>query len=265
MKANNITICVPSCGCTRDCPYCISKMTPDAMGVYKFSEDRIKRALRFAQTLGATSLLITSRGEPLLNIDDVRKVIRIANENYMPTEIQTNGDIEEYVAELAENGLSVYAVSIDNVDQIEEQKELYKCVNENSLILRWTVVLHDETMKMNFMDWLRLAQSHGVRQLSFRKLTAPINPRDKQPAIWISENVHNLDSWMGELEAYIKNRKIIRTLAFGPKVIEAETVSLTYFPYCIQESGNEEELRSLILREDGHVYTDWNSNASILF
>lgn len=146
----------------------------------------------------------------------------------MPTEIQTNGDIEEYVAELAENGLSVYAVSIDNVDQIEEQKELYKCVNENSLILRWTVVLHDETMKMNFMDWLRLAQSDGVRQLSFRKLTAPINPRDKQPAIWISENVHNLDSWMGELEAYIKNRKIIRTLAFGPKVIEAETVSLTY-------------------------------------
>jgi organic radical activating enzyme len=265
MKANNITICVPSDGCTRDCPYCVSKMTPDSIGVYKFNEERVRLALNFATTLGATSLLITSRGEPMLNIEDVRMVLRAAKEKYLPTEIQTNGDVDEYVEELAQGGLSVYAVSIDNAGQVKSQQQLYRRIIDNSMILRWTVVLHEETMKMGVAEWLALAESHGVRQLTFRKLTVPNNPRDPAPAEWIANNTHPLDAWMGALDRYVEKRKVIRTLAFGPKVIEAGSISLTYFPYCIQESGNEEELRSLILRDDGHVYTDWNSMASVLF
>lgn len=265
MKANNITVCVPSRGCTRDCPYCVSKMTPDSIGVYKFTEERVALSLNFAKTMGATSLLVTSRGETLLNFEDVRMVMRIAKEINLPTEIQTNGDVDEYVRELAESGLSVYAVSIDNAGQVERQKGLYKDIIANSMILRWTVVLHDVSMKMNVEEWLKLAESHGVRQLTFRKLTVPHSPRDKLPAQWISEHVHNLEPWMKELDTFVEKRKVIRTLVFGPKVIEAGSISLTYFPYCIQESGNEEELRSLILREDGHVYTDWNSVASVLF
>ena len=265
MKANNITICVPSKGCTRNCPYCISKMTPNVIGVHKFSTERIMRAIAFAQTMGATSLLITSRGEPLLNIRDIRRVITIAKEKFIPSEIQTNGDIDKYVDELAKNGLCVYAVSIDSIKQTEIQKRLYERVNHCSMILRWTVILHDENMKLDVKNWLDLAQAHGVRQLSFRKLSVPLNPRDERPAKWIAQHSKNFPQWMKGLEAYIENRKIIRKLVFGPTVIEAESISLTYFPYCIQESGNEEELRSLILREDGHIYTDWNSNASILF
>jgi len=265
MKANNITVCVPSRGCTRNCHYCVSKMTPDSIGIYKFNEERVKLSLSFAQTLGATSLLITSRGEPLLNIEDVRMVLAVAREKYLPTEIQTNGDVDQYVHELAEGGLSVYAVSIDSVSQVDRQKNLFKEIVANSLILRWTVVLHDESMEMSLEEWLKLAESYGVRQLTFRKLTIPDNPRDKETAQWISDNAHRLIGWMNKLEEYVENRKIIRTLSFGPKVIEAGSISLTYFPYCIQEGGNIDELRSLILRDDGHVYTDWNSMASVLF
>ena len=265
MKANNITICVPSLGCTRSCPYCISKMTPDSIGTAKFNEERVRLSLSFAQTLGATSLLITSRGEPLKNMEDVRMILKVAREKLIPTEIQTNGDVGEYARELAEGGLSVYVVSIDNAGQVERQSGLYRDILANSMILRWTVVLHDVSMKMSVHEWLALAETHGVRQLTFRKLTVPSNPRDTVPAKWIEDNVHNLGDWMRELEKYVANRKVVRTLSFGPKVVEAGSISLTYFPYCIQESGNEDELRSLILRDDGHVYTDWNSMASVLF
>ncbi len=265
MKANNITVSVPSLGCTRSCPYCISKMTPDVIGVEKFTEARIELALRFAQSMGATSLLITSRGETLKNMDAVRSVMKIARVNFLPAEIQTNGDLDMYVDELALEGLNVYAVSIDNPDQLEQQKKLYESVNANGLILRWTVNLHDGTMRLTAEEWLQIAQEQGVRQLSFRKLTAPSHPVDEKPARWIEKNVHHLDRWMEQLDFLLKDRKVIRSLSFGPKVIEIGAISLTYFPYCIQESGNEEELRSLILREDGHVYTDWNSMASVLF
>jgi hypothetical protein len=48
-------------------------------------------------------------------------------------------------------------------------------------------------------------------------------------------------------------------------VAGAGLISPTRFPYGIRESGNEDELRSLILRDDGGVYPDWNSMASVLF
>jgi hypothetical protein len=265
MKPNNITVCVPSRGCTRDCPYCISKMTPAAAGPARFGADRIELALRFAQTLGAASLLVTSRGEPLCNADDVLLVLQIARRIFLPAELQTNGDIADRVGELAESGLRVYAVSIDSRAQVTAQADLFAAVVRSGLVLRWTVALHDDTLELSGAQWLEFAATHGVRQLSFRNLTAPDNPVSREPADWIATHVHGLPQWMAGLDRLIAGFRLIRTLSFGPRIYKAGEISLTYFPYCIQESGNDDDLRSLIVREDGHVYTDWNSLASVLF
>ena len=58
---------------------------------------------------------------------------------------------------------------------------------------------------------------------------------------------------------------IIRKLPFGATVFDINGVSFTYFDYCVQESSNDETIRSLIYQEDGHLYTSWNSKASIIF
>jgi len=265
MKANNVTICVPSHGCTKGCPYCISKMTPTSPEKSIFSEERIRLALDFAKTLGATSLLITSRGEPLLNDRDVMSCVKIAKDKFIPSELQTNGDIPDYVTTLAKAGLSVYAVSIDSCDQIKRQSNLFENVCKSGMILRWTVALCDDTMQIPADKWIEFARVCSVRQLTFRKLTVPSNPQNMAPVKWISDHTKGVDEWMRKVDDMVLTGKVIRKLSFGPLVYDINGVSVTHFPYCIQEGGNDDELRSLIMREDGHVYTDWSSLASVLF
>jgi hypothetical protein len=57
----------------------------------------------------------------------------------------------------------------------------------------------------------------------------------------------------------------LRTLPFGMPVYGYKGVSVAFSDYCVQETHNPEDLRSLIFAEDGHVYTNWANPASILF
>ena len=57
----------------------------------------------------------------------------------------------------------------------------------------------------------------------------------------------------------------LRTLPYGAKLYDIYGISVTYFDYCIQDSSNEDDLRSLIFQEDGHLNTNWNSEAGRIF
>jgi hypothetical protein len=42
-------------------------------------------------------------------------------------------------------------------------------------------------------------------------------------------------------------------------------IAVTFFEYCVQDSNGEDDIRSLIYNQDGHLYTTWNSPASMIF
>jgi len=79
----------------------------------------------------------------------------------------------------------------------------------------------------------------------------------------------NIDSTIysylvGTLEAY-PDKSFVRSIPFGAKIYDINGISLTYFEYCIQESSSDSNIRSLIYREDGHLYTSWDKLGSIIF
>jgi hypothetical protein len=51
----------------------------------------------------------------------------------------------------------------------------------------------------------------------------------------------------------------------GIEVYDIMGMSVCFSDYCIQQENRMEDIRSLIFHQDGHVYTSWDSPASILF
>ena len=58
---------------------------------------------------------------------------------------------------------------------------------------------------------------------------------------------------------------LIRVLPFGAEVYDIGGIAVTWLDECVQERNNTNDIRSLIYQEDGHMYSSWDSLASILF
>src|SRR5208282_316831 len=255
MKANNLTICVPVTKCTRDCGFCISKMTPSTPHPIKYLGSSIlNKALTFSKIAGVNSVLITARGEPLCDMESTLYIIKkVSWDYYLPCELQTNGDLlnEENIENLVKAGLDVFAISIDSVEQLEKQKKAMASIVYQNKVLRWTVILCDDTIhgeEIDYEDWIELARKYEVNQLSFRKLTIPTNPLNYQVGAWIFEHTWGVNKWIDKYEQYCLTYPTLRKLSFGPKVVDARGIALTYIPYCIEEGTETDEIRSLILR-----------------
>jgi hypothetical protein len=109
-----------------------------------------------------------------------------------------------------------------------------------------------------------------VNSLTIRKLTIPNNIVNDNPARWIMEHADDkyYNGLISEFNTnYIKNGLAteIRETNFGTKIFDCNGISFSYSDYCIQEKHNDEDVRSLIFVNDGHMYTLWDRKASLLF
>ncbi len=74
------------------------------------------------------------------------------------------------------------------------------------------------------------------------------------------------DSWVKYLETVIEKRgRVLRKLPYGATLYDLDGIAVTHFDYCVQDDSGEDDVRSLIFLEDGHLYTAWNSPASRIF
>ncbi len=277
MQANNLTISVPSRGCDKNCPYCVSRMTGypgENAGLIMRNMPKVKLLAREA---GVNSVLLTGKGEPFLNLPWVEILAREFEE--YPLEIQTNGlrlkrDFEAgggLVEGLYDLGFNTLAFSLDRVAQIRSHGPLFKRIGSRGMIVRVTFNVSSadsEAREMGFGRFLELCRGAGIRQVSLRRITIPEEivegAEAEETARWIRE--HSGDTlygrWAGELLS-MKPREI-RRLSFGAVVYDWKGLSVTHFDYCIQERADSDDTRSLIFQEDGHLYTSWGSEASML-
>jgi hypothetical protein len=141
---------------------------------------------------------------------------------------------------------------------------------ELGLITRVTLNITNKLPKDLTFEWLvDLCRESYVDQLMLRNVVIPSNvPVDTPTVGWIVKNVDPAvyPRLQDELKrACEKDGMVIRKLNFGSIVYDCKGVSVTYSDYCVQDSNDGEDIRSLILMEDGHCYSNWNSKASILF
>jgi len=271
MKSNNLSISLPNKGCDKNCPYCVSKMT----GYVSYNREafwgNIKKVHKMADIAGAINILITSKGEPLLNQPELELVCSEFKE--FPVEIQTNGLLlikdKEMIRKLAIMGVNVVAISIDKPTDFSNFKEVIRNINIEGMIVRLTIALTQDWDGWKFEDVMEKAQILKARQVTFRKLTIPenivLNDEAKETASWIENHaLSHMDVEQISL-ADLRNVSRVATLPFGVSVYNYHGIGVTLMDYCVQENHSGEDIRSLIYLEDGHLYTSWDKPGSILF
>jgi hypothetical protein len=270
MKANNLTISI-NAKCPKNCPYCISKMTFCPYPNDILFQRNIEKAVMMASLASVNSVLISSKGEPLRNLEAVFFCCEMFKN--FPLEIQTNGEGlygMGVIPKLYEYGVNTIAISIDNVKMFHELEPIYKSISTMGMNVRVTIVLSDMWEMINGFEFLNNCNLLGIDQVTLRKLTIPLTVNSTDESLktieWIRANTKKKHTeFLSHLASYETPENLIRILPFGPAVYDMDGIAVTTIPYCIQESNNTEDIRSLIYHQDGHLYTSWDKDASILF
>jgi len=271
LKAENLTISVPNAGCDKNCPYCVSRMTGYVANDYPKMKRNSRKVINVAGAAEVTSVLFTGKGEPMLAYGELIELARLFN--FCPLELLTNrirlaGGDDSLLSGLYDAGFDVIAVSIDRTGELGAYRDLFSRIKQAGLISRITVNSTDLLTGITFSDLLNYCRENSITQFTLRRIVTPEKPKDAATAQWIEHHAHEKDyrSLMDQARAHVSAQgKLIRTLNHGVEVYDCDGVSFSYSDYCIQERNLGDNIRSLVFLEDGHLYTSWNSSASILF
>jgi len=271
MRANNLTISIPSKGCDKNppCPYCVSKITGGVETNLALMERNIKKVLLLAKISQVSSVLLTGKGEPflssyLLSFIDIFKEFSV--------EVQTNGiwlnkNLGE-IKNLYDMGLNVIAISVDNITS-DYVKIIAEEAHKYGIVVRVTFnITNMLPTDINFLKLIDLCKNWSVNQMTLRNITTPNHTEETDQSKWIKKNVdpEMYNRLIKEFKEGCREKGfLVRSLPYGAMVYDYFGLSVSYSDYCIQDKNNSEDIRSLIFQEDGHLYTSWNSKASILF
>jgi len=286
MRAQNLAISIPKTEtCDKNCPYCVSKMTGFLKPNMNLFWRNIKKAKTLATHANITSVLITGKGEPTQDMKNVIDVLEYFEE--FPTELQTNGKTlyedlpnkgaypfvkSNMIEKLADAGLNVLAISIDNPNEMLKYQPLVEEAQEHGILVRYTINVTDRFKGFAFEAILGGCKLANVDQFSMREVTIPTDAVDtlesEMAQAWIKKHVPpklttNLKM---EMVAALENSgRFLMSLPYGAKLYDLNGISVTWFDYCVQDSNEGNDIRSLIYQEDGHMYLAWNSKASRIF
>jgi len=237
------------------------------------SEDLFDRNLEKAKTLAKAahvpSILITGKGEPLLRSGVVAYVLKRFKE--FPSEIQTNGiwlsENVSTIKTLAQIGLNTIAISIDTLKQLHKFQDIIKEIELANMTCRICLNITDMIdTSLSFEDLFSEVSRHlpEGHQLLIRNIMIPAvikydTEEINKVANWIKKHVNPriYKKLYVDFEHLInKESDLVRLLPHGAAVYHYEGIDVSFSDYCIQESNNTKDIRSLIY--DGHIYTSWD-------
>lgn len=283
MKAWGMTVSIPVDRCDKNCLYCISEITGYVKPNSELVERNMEKAYTRAKNAQIDTFLITSKREPILKIDSVCQMANRFRE--FTVEVQTNGiklnKCPDYIDRLFKSGVNTIAFSIDHLSQLERYQAMFRAITDRGMLVRVCVNLTDMIpVEMGFVDIFAAVEKAAtkkrgqkvgnIRQLVFRNISVPRNIKSGKQYKWIKEHTSQ-DRYISLCQEFDRiamkdRRKPIMTLPFdGSSVWSHRGISVVFSDYCMQESNNTEDIRSLIYLEDGHLYCSWSDPASILF
>jgi molybdenum cofactor biosynthesis enzyme MoaA len=268
MRANNLTISIPDNGCDKNCPYCISRITGEVKPDGALMVQNIPKVKTLARAAQVASVLLTSKGEPFCNLIELLYIARAFKE--WPIEVQTNGmwicRSTVCCGDLKKAGVDVVGIS---VDRDLPPKEAVLAMRDVGLVVRVTVNITKMLDDIKMEDLLDRCTRNGIQQVSLRRVMAPHgSPPHSREVEWIEKNAPLIlyETCKSEAKKLCSGSGgFIRRMPHGMSIWDYKGVSVCFIDECIQEQADSEDIRSLIFMEDGHLYTSWNSTASILF
>jgi len=263
--------------CNLDCKFCFSKSSISSLEQLgtRWTESQLERYFAFSRSRGASRLVITGGGEPLLRADAVLAAVRIGGDFFKEIALFTNGVLldRQLVRDLAANGLSYICFSRHH--HTEEQnrslmgeaaislEEFFSRVN-GQVKVRAICVLCQGFVEnsQDIAKYIQTLEPYGVREFTFKHTYVAyehsVFGKSAQNR-WAMENQVQQDPFIGE-------GQIVATLPWGPQIKKIGEMQICYY----YEPTPEWELKNLVGRSlnllaDGKVYGSLEDQRSLLF
>jgi len=262
--------------CNLKCPFCFSKSSISSLA----REQTDWRSLdvpsyyRFAREQGATRLVITGGGEPLLRPDDVLYLISLGKEFFDEIACFTNGTYLtlDLAKKLHDAGLSYvcYSRHHEEDDVCRElmgsaaplRDDFFKAAGP--LKVRATCVMAkgyvDSIQKVDqYMDVLR---HYGVREFTFKHTYVAYEQSVFGASI---ENLWAYDHQI-EFDPFANRGDVVAKLPWGPQIRRIDELQVCYYYEPSPNWEKEHQLcRSINLLSDGMVYASLEDASSQLY
>jgi pyruvate-formate lyase-activating enzyme len=262
--------------CNLHCPFCFSKSSISSLRHETVSWDRldVESYYEFSAERGATRLVITGGGEPLLRPEEVVGLVRRGKRYFDEIACFTNGSrlTRELSNRLADAGLSYLCYSRHHDDD-ERCRELMGTdapalddflAAAGPLPIRATCVMtrgfiesqHDVERYLNTLS------ARGIRQFTFKHTYVAYEESlfgDSSANLWSREHHVDFDPFAGR-------GRIVAQLPWGPSIRQIDQLQVCYYFEPTPQWELEHRLcRSSNLLSDGTVYASLEDQRSRLF
>ena len=294
MNIQSLSICVPAKRCINDCKFCCSKMhggeyedrfTPIATTM-SYIED-MKKRLQYARDNGCNTLMLTGNNEPQQNKDFLR-VLGIVNKSlkdpFLNIEMQTSGAfIDDDMLDFLQNvGVTTMAISVACLDSNKTNRSIIKTpdknlnikklcgkIKERNMNLRICLNMNDHmfaylTDEQALPDIIDRCKTFGADQITCRALWTSEDGTEQ--ADWINKNVTKITyDFIEKFKAAVKaDGKYLDTLEYGADRYDYKGFSTVIDEDSMAQGQCKTAVKYLILRPDGHLYSKWDTKASLI-
>lgn len=287
MLIQSLSIVVPTKRCVNDCPFCVSKMhSSEYVSDMYVPDDVYINKLNFARDNGCNTLMITGTAEPMQNREFLKRIALINNSLDMPfrwIEFQTTGVYLtiENLGLLQEVGVSTISLSVSDIFDNENNLSIMEVPNKLRFFLP---DITKRIKKYGFNIRLSLNMTSVYNNLTVQRKETPekifIRAKALQAdqvtfrVMYVEDSV-NAGTWLLEnnvnpkllenIKRYIINYgKPLEVLPFGETRYSLRGMSTVVDNDCMNTTVNK-DIKYLILRPNGKLYTKWNDEGSLLF
>lgn len=302
MNIQSLSVCVPAKRCINDCKFCCSKMHggdyedrfTDISSTMSYIED-MKKRLQYARDNGCNTLMLTGNNEPQQN-DNFLRVLGVVNQSlrkpFLNIEMQTSGAfIDEVKLDFLKSvGVTTVAISVACLDYANLNRDiiqtkdthlditrLCRWVKDRNMNLRICLNMNDfMTKEIHQLDFIpnvdeaverviSICSMLGADQITCRALWTSEDGTEQ--ADWIKANVTKKTfNFIKRFKELVKETgRYLDTLEYGSDRYDFRGFSTVVDEDSMAQEENKTGVKYLILRPDGHLYSKWDSKASLIF
>jgi len=308
VKIQTMSVVVGTRACNAKCPFCVAKMSVDQGLTSDLGDDgwrgtknidwlNFKSACRCAQIGGATTVLLTGKGEPTLYPQQISHYLRALKPYDFPfIELQTNGiklmedsfslpwDENAYMGQVGSNvphlerwrdeGLRTVCISAVHIDRERNQEvygeaypdlvELVKKINHFGITVRLAIIMLkgyiDDFDKVD--NVAAFCRENGIKQLTIRSVSYP-EEGSGSTKMWTLDHVIEQEDLEGIYNLVEKSADPVLHLPHGATVYDYMGQNLCV-SNCLTTNETSEEMRQIIFFPDGTISYDWCYKGAIL-
>lgn len=298
MKIQSLSIVVPNKECMNKCPFCVARMVnsniyENRMSInhpyYDINVREYLKRLKFVADNGCQTIILTGTSEPQQNkqfLATFALLHQMIGSPFTNIEMQTTGMLldgnRDYLRFLRNFvGVNTMALSVNSLNEEVNNKILgHDPKADNALnVKRLTGLLKEYDFNVriccnltsefnqggipydnDFFDYLKTA--YHADQVTFRKLYA--SDKDTPQSKWIAEHEFPYND-NDLLKSHLRcNYPIIGKTLYGANIRDVMGMSVIYDEDCMGKNPETDVLKYLILRPNCHLYSQWDSKASLV-